>query len=248
MNENTTVPPPPSINVQPPSVVTPASYPVPGIPPSLSKDIQPPQLNTYPPPETIIYPPPTERAASPPRSRSQPPSSGRKSVQFAEKPEVSTLSDTGPVESEASSPERHRHKHKHSHSRGYEAGDDTDSTPDDQRRSSRDHFARSLDPDSINNGEKRRHHHRRRSHEPSSARGDPGSNSRGAPLDRVASPADSEATVELPDRYDEKGRKIPEAGSDPIADMIAGKGAAGKIFGNFIDGLFGPEGRGKKGK
>jgi hypothetical protein len=68
----------------------------------------------------------------------------------------------------------------------------------------------------------------------------------------VASPADSDATIELPPRFDEKGRRKTNPDDDPLADrieeMLAGKGAAGKIFGNFLDGIFGPEGRKNKGR
>jgi len=55
----------------------------------------------------------------------------------------------------------------------------------------------------------------------------------------------------LPARFDEKGRKKPEPGQDPLADklddILAGKGTAGKLIGNFLDDLFGPDGR-KKGR
>jgi hypothetical protein len=82
------------------------------------------------------------------------------------------------------------------------------------------------------------------------SRDEPSGGSRGPELDRIASPADSDATVELPARFDEKGRKKPESGQDPLADKIedilAGKGAAGKIFGNFLDGLLGPDGGRRK--
>lgn len=58
--------------------------------------------------------------------------------------------------------------------------------------------------------------------------------------------------MDLPARFDEKGRKKNEQGDDPLADrfddILAGKGAAGKVFGNFFDGLFGPDGRKKKGR
>jgi hypothetical protein len=227
------VPPPP------PAYVPAVSQPVSSYePPGSAPPINPSRQETYPPPST--------RSVSPPRSQSQPPASGRKSVQFAEKPE---FSDAARVEPEASGTDRPRQKHKHSHSRGYEAGDDTDSTPDEQRRGTRDSASRSLHPESAD--PERRRHRRRRSHEPSSSRADASSSSRGPELERVASP-DSDVTVDLPARFDEKGRKKTEPGDDPLADrldeMLAGKGAAGKVFGNFLDGLFGPDGRKKKGR
>lgn len=196
-----------------------------------------------------------ERTPSPQRSQSQPPS-GRKSVQFAEKPEFSPLA---PTQSEASDLEHRHHRHKRSQLRGYEAGDDTDSTPDEFRRSSREYSSQSRNLDGDGQ-DRRKHHRRRRSHDPSTyRRGDEPSSTSGstrgkaAPdLERVTSPADSDATIELPPRFDDKGRRKTDEGDDPLADkvdeILAGKGAAGKMFGNFLDGLFGPDGRRKKGR
>ena len=160
------------------------------------------------------------------------------------------MSVTG--ESEASSPEQHRHRSRRE--RGYEAGDDTDSTPDDMRRRAQrpSDTTRNLDPATANgdDGRKRRHHHRRRSADPSASSQDGPSSSRPSKEARPTNPADSDATVELPARFDDKGRKKSEPGEDPVADRIdtilAGKGTTGKLFGNFVDGIFGPEGRKKK--
>ena len=224
----------PSINVHPPSVSTPPN----------------PNANLNVPPSGS-YIPPTERDPSPARTRSvsQPPPSGqRKSVQFAEKPEIQSV-----VESEAPSPEQHRHgRHRE---RGYEAGDDTDSTPDDQRRRQQrergnGENTRSLDPGAAegDDGRRKRHHHRRRSADPSSSA--PSSSSKTPDRNQTTSPAESDATVDLPARFDNKGNKKNESGDDPLADRIdgilQGRGVGGKMFGNFIDGIFGPEGR-KKG-
>lgn len=58
----------------------------------------------------------------------------------------------------------------------------------------------------------------------------------------TASPA-SDATVELPERFDKYGRRKTEPGEDFLADKLEeflnGKGAARKLFGNFADGLLG---------
>jgi hypothetical protein len=58
----------------------------------------------------------------------------------------------------------------------------------------------------------------------------------------TASPA-SDATVDLPERFDKYGRKKPESGEDLLADkleaFLAGKGATRVLFGNFADGLLG---------
>lgn len=188
-----------------------------------------------------------KRSPSPPRSRSQPPSTSRKSVQFAEAPQVATVPNETAKDFEDTGPEQRRHRHKHSRSAGYEAEDDTDSTPDDPRRGTRDPSSRSQDLDSSE-----RRHRRRRSHEPTSSRNDSSKSAKGPELERVVSPADSDATIELPPRFDDKGRKKAETGDDPLAakidEILTGKGAAGKVFGNFLDGLFGPDGRRKKGK
>ncbi|KAI1623025.1 hypothetical protein EDD37DRAFT_682485 [Exophiala viscosa] len=242
LNVSPSAPPaPPIINVQPPSTS--------GTRRSRTPDIASPSVNGYVPPTKTIhdYVSLPNRTTSPTRSRSQPPSTGRKSVQFAAAPQVTTLEDNPPVESEASSPERHRHRHKNSHSGGYEAEEDTDTIPDESRRRIREQSSRSIDPEATE-----RKHRRRRSHEPTSSRGEPSSSSKGPELERVSSPNDSDATIELPSRFDEKGRKRTDAGDDPlggkIEDILAGKGAAGKVFGNFLDGLFGPDDRRRKGR
>jgi len=202
--------------------------------------------HTYPPPDDILPQPPSSLRELP---SSPPPSSPRKSVQFSEKPEVSTFSDPNPIDPEAESSEHH-HRHRHSHSRGYEAEDDTDSTPDDSRRRHQEHSARSQETGDAANGNEDRRHRRRRSHDTSSSRREPSSRDR--PHERVASPADSEATVDLPARFDDKGKKRAAEGDDPLADkveeLLSGKGAAGKVLGNFLDGLFGPDGRSRKGR
>ena len=62
-------------------------------------------------------------------------------------------------------------------------------------------------------------------------------------VQREPSPAQSDETIDLPERFDEHGRLKPERGEDPIADKIedflAGKGSAGKLFKNLTDGLLG---------
>lgn len=236
----------PGLNTSPsaPPLASPSTNVQPPLNPGAS-NFQPPDAAS---PPTNAYPPPPARASSPPRSRSQPAPTGRKSVQFAEAPEVATLGDTAPGDSEASSPERHRHRHKHTNSGGYEAEEDTDSTPEELRRRSREQSSQSLD---LGGSPERKHHRRRRSHEPTSSRGEPSSSYKGLRLERVSSPNDSDATIELPPRFDEKGRRKTE-GEDPLADkleeILAGKGAAGKMFGNFLDGLFGPDGPRRKGR
>ena len=244
LNASPSAPPaPPIINVRPPSTA--------GTRSSRTTDIASPSVNGYvPPTETIHdYVSLPNRETSPTRSRSQPPQSGRKSVQFASAPQVTTLEDNPLVESEASKPERNRHRHKHPHSGGYEAEEDTDTTPDELHQRSREQPSQSVDQDSA----QRKHHRRRRSHEPSSSRSEPtSSSSKGPELERVSSPNESDATIELSPRFDEKGRKRTDAGDDTstgkLGDILAGKGATGKVFGNFLDGLLGPDDRRRKGR
>jgi hypothetical protein len=205
---------------------------------------------------SMFTPPPYSASAS--RSTSQPPAH-RKSVAFADAPEVAGTRSTTTI---ASSQQSGLHRHS-DQNRGYEAGDDTDSTIDGRTRGP----ARSQTlPEVTANGasgfasaslDKKRHHHRRRSADPTasstSAAGpsDPPRTSSRAPEPPV-SPAPSDQTIDLPERFDKHGRKKPELGEDPLADkldnILAGKGTTGKLFGNFVDGLFGPEGRKKGGK
>lgn len=62
---------------------------------------------------------------------------------------------------------------------------------------------------------------------------------------RSKSPASdaSGGTVELPPRFNEQGRKIPERGDDRIADnledFLNGKGTAGRLFQRFKGDLLG---------
>lgn len=236
--------PPPLIHIQPPtSTTTNTKTSNPFLP-------VPNPFSTTAPPHQSYY--------SHTRSVSQPPAH-RKSVAFAD---ASNVSDNASSTTIASSQQSGHHRHVDA-TRGYEAGDDTDSTIDGAR-SNRDSArsqaqpvnAASAAPTSSQkprNG-KKRHQSRRRSAEPTNV-------ARTAPLDTastsqgpipVASPAPSDATIDLPERFDKYGRKMPEPGEDPLADkldhILAGKGAAGMLFGDLVDGLFGPEGRKKKGK
>lgn len=243
---------PPLITVQRPSVSS-------GANPQRANPFLPvpdPFSNSIPPPQPYL-------PASTARSTSQPPAH-RKSVAFADAAKNTSNTSSTTIDSSQQSG-HHRHIDA---TRGYEAGDDTDSIIDAQRtnrstgrsqpsansvNAASAAAASSLDP---RNG-KKRHHHRRRSAEPSTSSG-----ARSAPVDTsastsrppapAASPAPSDETIDLPERFDKYGRKKPEADEDPSADrldnILAGKGTTGKLFGNFVDGLFGPEGRKKKGK
>lgn len=61
-------------------------------------------------------------------------------------------------------------------------------------------------------------------------------------ISRSPSPAPSDTTIDLPERFDRYGRRIPERGEDPLADkiedLLSGKGAAGKFL-EKLTGAFG---------
>lgn len=58
---------------------------------------------------------------------------------------------------------------------------------------------------------------------------------------RSPSPTPSDATVDLPPRFDQYGRRRPEKGEDPLADtledILNGNGPAGKLFNKFTGAL-----------
>ncbi len=148
--------------------------------------------------------------------------------------------------------QQHRHRRHRSGetSRGYDAGDETDSTPDEYRRRQQGQNALAPTSNGTDGDEKRRHHRRRKSHEPSASSA-AASSSRPQPqpqqqpdVDRNAtiSPA-SDDTIDLPERFDKQGRRKTVPGEDPLADkleeILAGKGLGRRLFGNFADGLLG---------
>ena len=80
---------------------------------------------------------------------------------------------------------------------------------------------------SNHDGSSRQYHHRRRASQND--------------VIRSPSPTLSDATVDLPPRFDKHGRRRPEKGDDPLADaleeILSGKGPAGKFFTKFTDAL-----------
>jgi hypothetical protein len=188
-----------------------------------------------------MYRPPT--FAPPPsgfdttRSASQPPPSGRKSVQFANNVSEVTLTDDG---QDSEEPGAHRHGES---SRGLNPDDAHDE--DRLRR----HSTPAPPSTDIATGDGRRRHRRRKSHDPSSSAA--GTSSSRAP-DTSQDQGSSSDTLDLPPRFDKYGRRKVVPGEDPIGDrfedIIAGKGVAGKLFGNFADGLFGGSTRGGGGR
>ncbi|KAI4241252.1 MAG: hypothetical protein L6R40_004668 [Gallowayella cf. fulva] len=87
-----------------------------------------------------------------------------------------------------------------------------------------------------------RHHRHRRQESVPSATSNPNSSANTLVNSaRSPSPAHSDATIDLPQRFDEKGRKIPEEGEDPLADTIegllgGGSGGIAKFMKGFLGG------------
>ena len=92
-------------------------------------------------------------------------------------------------------------------------------------------FSDDSDFSSSPSPDRSRHHRRRVSHND---------------VQRSPSPTHSDATVDLPDRFDKHGRRKPEKGDDPLADKIdeflSGKGPAGSIFNKLVGALGADEG------
>lgn len=67
---------------------------------------------------------------------------------------------------------------------------------------------------------RRRRHHRHNPSEP-----------------RASSPSESDSTVELPDRFDERGKRIPERGEDDFVEkfqsLLDGRGSLGTVLQSF---------------
>lgn len=65
-------------------------------------------------------------------------------------------------------------------------------------------------------------------------------------LFRSPSPTPSDATIDMPERFDQYGRRKPERGEDPLADTIddlfRGNGAVGKFLENLTGALGGGSG------
>lgn len=112
--------------------------------------------------------------------------------------------------------------HDTTYGEGYET-DDSDSTIDGNDRSHhrhhhhrhppppfREHSSNLYEP--IPNTDSRHHHH----HHHQTPKPTPAPTTRSATRDS----SDSEATIDLPDRFDSQGRKLPEEGDDPLADSV----------------------------
>lgn len=90
-----------------------------------------------------------------------------------------------------------------------------------------DHGVNEQYPPSNNDPSSRHHHHRRRASQKD--------------VEQSPSPTLSDATVDLPARFDQYGRRRPEKGEDPLADtleeLLNGNGPAGKLFTKFTGAL-----------
>jgi hypothetical protein len=180
---------------------------------------------------------------SPPRASSQPPLAA-KNVAFDLQSEASAVSDADPK----------RHRKRGETSRGYEAEHDSDSTIDGRDQRYPTHHPISETESDPEQGSRQRSHRRRRGtydddrdHDRHSrSRLESKSRHKDAPPDGPLSPTGSDVTVDLPERFDRRGRKKPERGDDAVADfldqMLSGKGPGGKYLKKLFAGAGGDEG------
>lgn len=191
--------------------------------------------------------------------------SHRKSVSFAAKPEYSEAPppaprhrdqpsyDSDPENADSSRRRRHerdgerdrdQHRHKRDRERrGYDAGDDlSDDTPsDDRRRRSHDREGRgprhSSRRERSNTQSLDREQDRDRYRDPKRSNTMGGSSSSSSRRHRDPSPTGSDETVDLPDRFDDRGRRKPgsygEGARSKDQDLIADS------LDQILGGLFG---------
>ena len=175
-------------------------------------------------------PSPLPQKQSMPRSSSQP-APGSKNVAF----------DLGSEGSRMSSPDARRHRRRGETTRGYEAEDESESTLDGRdKRYPTHHPISETESDPERSAGHTKHRRRHPGNDRSNAdhrQHRPRRSSKRQPAARDggrASPAGSDTTIVLPDRFDKEGRKKPERGDDAMADiledLIAGKGPGGKYF------------------
>lgn len=193
--------------------------------PSYSQSLKRPASNAISPGVS------TPRALSPrsmgddaprPRSSSQPPPA--KSVQF------NLGSRAG---SDTSSPNRRHHPRRGKINGDHEADVDSDATLDGHNHHRQQHASvPTVGGPSTHQHHRNRRHHKHRSSDKHTRSRDP-------------SPAGSDSTIDLPERFDEHGRPKDEHSTDPLVETIqglfSGRGGAGDIFKNLTDGLLGGE-------
>ena len=183
----------------------------------------------------------TPRAASPSqpsrpplqrRATSQPPPT--KSVKFNLSPDSS-----GP-----SSPAQIRERRERSKGTQHNDESDSDVSPRSKSPNTPHNRNQQIDPDEeIGNDRPRRRRHRL-------------STSEANPWDRRdPSPTSSDSTVDLPSRFDERGRRIPEPGDqnqDPLTEniqkLLNGNGTVGRLLSSFGLGGGGSEDEASSGR
>lgn len=144
------------------------------------------------------------------RATSQPPPA-TKSVKFA---------GVSPASSGPSSPRQIKQRRERANSARdshHEGGYDSEDSPRKTGHSRPEH---NHTPSSDDDGPRRHRHHRRSAGE----------------IPRDSSPAESDSTVDLPERFDSRGKRIAEPGEDPLAEKIqelfSGNGV-GKMLQSF---------------
>ena len=110
--------------------------------------------------------------------------------------------------------------------------DDPKPSPSDRSHRSR-HDRRGYDSDTDSSYDGHRSSRHKSDHRQRAARQD----------SRTPSPAPSDETVDLPERFDEQGRPKPATDEDPlvntIQDFLGGKNSVGRMFLTLTDGLTG---------
>ncbi|KAL9044670.1 MAG: hypothetical protein Q9214_002208, partial [Letrouitia sp. 1 TL-2023] len=174
------------------------------------------------------------RTYQPPRASSQPPS---KSVQF----DLHTPNSTG-TSSPTQIRKRRQRASSSSNDKGYRS-DDYDSersfsdNPSTAPSSFSTHHRHRHSYDHTNGTPRHKHSHRQ---PPSNANSSTNTLVNSA---RSPSPTQSDATIDLPDRFNKRGEKIPERGEDPIKDVMDDflNGSGGGGLGKFVRGFLGSE-------
>ena len=194
---------------------------------------------------------------STPRAHSQPPlANGTHQRSSSQQPSKSVQFNLdSPTSSRPSSPEHIRERRQRSRDRHDRTNNHGDGIDSEHSASFSDDPSISHSASSSSRPHRRRHHHPRHDHDPhhpvvpSNSSANTLVNSASA---RSPSPAQSDATEDLPQRFDNKGRRIPEKGEDPLADKVeqllsgGGGGSLGKFMKGFLGGEDDPLGDGGK--
>ncbi|RDW90839.1 DUF3824 domain-containing protein [Aspergillus mulundensis] len=213
---NNYYPPPPG------SAPTPAPGPMPYNPADY-----PPPPNSGPPPQQYSYPPPAADAYAPrPRRADENVSATRDFSSPTTQPQPYDGLDPTRLTTPRPRPRRRRTRAGSEPPQSKSvAFDDDPQTNEKNNGYETDDSDSTIDGMSSGRRRRRRHHRRHRSDRRRYSSSDPYASTN----DRTAAPkqnqtgapeSDSDATVDLPDRFDRQGRLLPQPGDDPLADKV----------------------------